>query len=224
MAIRPPIDAVLFDLDGVLLDTEPLYTLATSEVVAPFGKTYDWSLKRRIMGRGQLEAARLIVSELDLPIAAEEYLIRTEAALERLFLAAPIMPGAPPLVAELLTTGLRLAIATSTDQRLFRIKVAPHTWLAPLGLVVCGDDPQVKSLKPEPDIFLVAAERLGVDPSRCVVIEDSPNGVLSGKRAGMQVIALPDPRVDDAAVLEADLVVKTLGEAGDALRRALRPN
>jgi len=217
VTLKNPIDAVIFDLDGVLLDTEPLYTLASAEVVAEWGKEYAWSLKRQIMGRGALEAAAVITRELDLPISAEEYVRRTEQVLERLFDSTPGMPGARELVDTLHQMQLSLALATSTGKRLYDVKAQPHPWLARMRVVVCGDDRDVKAAKPQPDIFLVAAARLGVPPTRCVVVEDSVNGVLAARRAGMQVIALPDPRLDDPILRDAELVATSHSEISAVL-------
>jgi pseudouridine-5'-monophosphatase len=90
-------------------------------------------------------------------------------------------------------------------------------------VVVCGDDPQVRAPKPAPDIFLVAARRLGVPNDHCVVVEDSPNGVLAAKRAGMQVIALPDPRLDLELVSQAEVVARHHGDVRAALAAVLQP-
>jgi pseudouridine-5'-monophosphatase len=207
----------------VLLDTEPLYTQATQEVVGAFGKTYDWELKRRVMGRGQQEAAELVASELALPIAVAEYRTRVEAALARLFVSTPVMEGAADSVGEIAAAGVPIAIATSTEQVLYALKAQPHDWLAQATVVVCGDDPQVRAPKPAPDIFLVAARRLGVPNDHCVVVEDSPNGVLAAKRAGMQVIALPDPRLDLELVSQAEVVARHHGDVRAALAAVLQP-
>ena len=89
---------ILFDLDGVLLDTEPLYTEASRRVVAPFGRTYDWSLKSEVMGRPALVSARVIVERLGLPLTPEEYLERRVRELLPLFERVPEGPGAGAFV------------------------------------------------------------------------------------------------------------------------------
>lgn len=222
MTLRSPVRAVLFDLDGVLLDTEPLYSEATQAIVSGYGKTFEWSLKQEMLGRSDVEGAALLVSRLELPISAAEYLARYEPLLERLFAAAPPMPGAESLVLKLAERLIPLAVATSSRLRLFRMKSAPHAWFSHFRAVVCGDDPEVKAFKPAPDIFLTAAARLGVPASECVVVEDSPAGVLAAQRAGMQVIALPHPALDAATMPNADLVARTHAEVGAALFSALR--
>jgi pseudouridine-5'-monophosphatase len=222
--LKPPLAAVIFDLDGVLLDTEPLYTQGIQEVVGAYGKVYDWSIKRDMMGQSELEGAKLLLARLELPLSEAEYLSRREPILERLFRSSPVMPGAADHVAALAMRGLPIAVATSCRARFFEMKTAPHAWFASFRTVVCGDDPEVVALKPDPQIFLVAAARLGIAPGRCLVIEDSPAGVVAARRAGMQVAALPDPALGAAALAEADLVASSHDEIREALFATLEAN
>src|SRR5690242_15276101 len=85
---------VIFDLDGVLLDTEELYTRATQEIVGRYGKTYDWSLKQHIIGRDARLGARHLMEALGIPLSGDEYLELQRPILERLFASSPVMPGA----------------------------------------------------------------------------------------------------------------------------------
>lgn len=187
---------VLFDLDGVLLDTEPLYTRATQAVVEPFGKVFDWSIKQHIMGRDPGFGARLTVERLELPITAEELLATRAPILAGLFEHSPAMDGAREFVEALRERGIPMAIGTSSERALFELKTRRHAWFSAFRTVVCGDDPRVREKKPAPDIFLVAALELGAAPERCLVFEDSPAGVTAALAAGMRVVALPDPAMD----------------------------
>jgi pseudouridine-5'-monophosphatase len=203
----------IFDLDGVLLDTEPLYTDATARVAARFGKIYDWSIKRDCIGRGTLDAARIIVDALALPLSPEALVDERDRLLVELFARAPAIAGAEAFTRALAARGVPLAIATSTEAPLFAIKAAPHRdWLAIFRAAVCGDDPRVARAKPAPDIFLAAARDLGAPPESCVVFEDSPFGVEAALAAGMQVVALPDPAMDGARYARADAVVAGFAE------------
>jgi len=203
----------IFDLDGVLLDTEPLYTAATAEVAARFGKIYDWSIKRDCIGRGTLEAARIIVDGLSLPLAPEALVAERDRVLVDLVSRAPAIAGAEEFTRALEARGVPLAIATSTEAPLFAIKAARHRdWLSIFRAAVCGDDPRVARSKPAPDIFLAAAQDLDAPPADCLVFEDSPFGVEAARAAGMQVIALPDPAMDRARYTAADAIVAGFAE------------
>ncbi len=203
---------VIFDLDGVLLDTEPLYTEATQAVVGKYGHTFDWSIKGDMIGRSAIEGARYLKAKLDLPFTAEEYLARRKPLLEALFETAPEMPGARKLVESLAQRGKPLALATSSSKAQFNLKTSRHAWFSAFDAIVCGDDARVGALKPAPDIFLVAASELGAEPNGCLVFEDSLAGVAAAKAAGMHVIAMPDPHMNSERYTEADLVISDLVE------------
>jgi len=203
---------VIFDLDGVLLDTEKLYTEATQSVVGRYGKTFDWSLKSLMMGRHEREAAELLVQTLELPITADEYRRLSTPIAESLFPTATELPGAQAFVEELAERGLALAVGTSSTRRLYDLKTGHLPWFRLFSAVVSGDHPEVRALKPAPDIFLAAARAIAGDPARCLVIEDSPAGVLAARAAGMSVIAIPDPALPDERFAEAQLIVRSYAE------------
>jgi pseudouridine-5'-monophosphatase len=206
---RPaPATHVIFDMDGVLLETEPLYTEATQQIVARFGKTFDWSVKADMIGRPEMDAARHLVDALGLPITPEQYLAERAAMFETLMPTAAARPGARALVEALTAAGVPQAVATSSARPLFELKTTRHrAWFARFDCIVCGDDPRVVRGKPAPDIFLVAAADLGAAPGTCVVVEDAPAGVAAARAAGMRVVAAPDPAMDRTRYADADLVV-----------------
>lgn len=222
MRLPRPVDAVLFDMDGVLLDTEVFYTRVTQEIVGRFGKTFDWTLKSHMVGRPALESARFLVETLGLPISPEEYLAEREAGLRALMPTADPMPGARELTEALAAAGLRLAVATSSTRRLYELKTRRHrSWFESVfDAVVLGDDPRIRAGKPAPDIFLCAAAELGLAPERCAVVEDAPAGVQAARAAGMTVVGVPYPGLDPAWLAEADIVVATLSELDAASFRA----
>src|SRR5690606_38994913 len=130
---------IIFDLDGVLLDTESLYTRATQEVIAPFGKLFDWSIKSQMMGRDPLSSARHLVNTVNLPISADEYLKRKEPLLQAMFPKCQEVPGAETLVRALAKRGHRLAVATSSSTAHYRLKTHRPSCFSHFEVVVCSD-------------------------------------------------------------------------------------
>ncbi|MFQ5351930.1 MAG: HAD-IA family hydrolase [Candidatus Binatia bacterium] len=204
---------VIYDLDGVLLDTEQFYTQATSEIVSRWGKRFDWTVKANMIGRPSLDSARYLVEALDLPISAERYLEMRSARLVELFPHSPERAGAEEFTRRLHALGVPQAIATSSERTLFDLKSTNHSsWFSIFEAVLTGDDERVERGKPAPDIFIVTAEILGVSPSLCLVVEDSPVGLEAALAAGMQVVAMPDPAMDRSLYSTASLLVTSFSE------------
>lgn len=195
--ILTDVDGVLFDMDGVLLDTEAIYSEATKRVLGPLADKFDWRVKERMMGRAPLEAARILIEAVGSPLTPAEYNQLKKPILLELFNDSPAKAGAQELVIELKRRAIPMAVATSSDRSFFEIKTGNHPWFASFDAVVCGSDSEVARHKPAPDIFLVAARKLALAPSRCLVFEDSVAGVEAARRAKVKrVIALPDPQLD----------------------------
>eukprot|EP00160_Parvularia_atlantis_P012963 Unigene2661_Nuclearia_a/m.8229 Unigene2661_Nuclearia_a/g.8229 ORF Unigene2661_Nuclearia_a/g.8229 Unigene2661_Nuclearia_a/m.8229 type:complete len:150 (-) Unigene2661_Nuclearia_a:371-820(-) len=120
----PTVTHVLFDVDGLLLDTEKLYTVVTEEILAPYGRTFDFALKARMMGKRAPEACRLLVEETDIPLTADEFRVRREEGLARLFPHCDLLPGAERLIRHLRLSGVPIAVATSAALDSFRLKTS----------------------------------------------------------------------------------------------------
>lgn len=203
----------LFDMDGLLLDTEIIYTQVTQQIVGRFGKVFDWSIKGNMIGRPAMDSAKYLVSALDLPITADEYMQERNGLLSQKFPECKVLPGAEELIRHLHSNGIPIAVATSSDQDLYQLKTQNHRdWFQLFDQVVTGDDNEVIHGKPAPDIFLVAAKRLNQSPENALVFEDAPSGLQAGIDAGMQVIAVPDQNMDQTKYATATRVLSSLSE------------
>lgn len=209
-----PVKAVIFDMDGLLLDTEGIYTEVTELITRRYGKAFDWAVKQNTIGRGARDFSAYIIDTLQLPISVDEFLEMRQPMLEERFPHSPAMPGAEALVRHLAAHGIPIAVGTSSSVHYFHAKIERHqAWFELFDTVVTADDPEVTAAKPAPDIFLVAASRLGVAPADCVVFEDSPFGVTAAKAAGMRAVAVPDSNMPRERYQHADLVLDALREA-----------
>lgn len=202
---------VIFDLDGVLLDTESIYTNATQKLLDPYGHTFTWQLKVRMMGKPPLDAARILIDELSLPISADSFVETMDSLLNSLFQLATPMPGAVRLTRHLANHHVPQAVATSTSVDLLESKLARHReWFSIFHTIIAGDNPEIKQGKPAPDIFLLAARRLGAPPEHCVVFEDSLAGMQAALAANMCTVAIPSSNLDRSTLPAVDYVVDSL--------------
>jgi len=204
---------VIYDLDGLLLDTEPIYAQVYQAIAHRYGKTLSESVKSQISGRNALDSARTLIEMLELPLTPESFLREREPLLRDLLPHAQPLPGAVRLTQHLHQHHVRQAVATSSAGLSFDLKTSNHTqWLALFDCIVKGDDPAIGRGKPAPDIFLIAAQRLGADPAACLVFEDALAGVKAAIAAGMCVVAVPDSSMDKQLYHDADQVLNSLSE------------
>lgn len=215
MSFLDDVRYVLFDMDGVLLDTEQLYTVAYNHVLQEYGVQLDWETKSAVMGRPALESAAYVIHKFGLPLKPEEVILGRKTVLEELFRNAQPMPGAVEFVTRLHERGVRMAVATSTIRSVFEVKTEKHPWFSLFDVIVCGDDPELERPKPAPDIFLLAARRLGVSPEQCVIFEDSPAGVQAAVASGGRVVALVDPHVDRKYYTKATRIIGAYEELSE---------
>jgi HAD superfamily hydrolase (TIGR01509 family) len=217
------VSAVVFDLDGVLVDSESAWDTARRELVAERGGTWTESATRDMMGMSSPEWSRYLAAELGVDLNPEEISARVvEGLLSTYRRALPLLPGAVEAV-ERLAARWPLGLASSSNREVIDL-VLERSGLAPRFEVTVSSE-EVARGKPAPDVYEEAARRLGAAPEECVALEDSENGIRSAHAAGMAVVAAPNaefPPAGDALAL-ADREIASLEELTPSLIEALRP-
>ncbi|BGP18471.1 hypothetical protein JCM10213_001214 [Rhodosporidiobolus nylandii] len=200
----PPthVNAVLFDMDGLMIDSERLYTVATNALLAPYGKELTWEVKANLMGRPAHISAQYLIEATGIPLTVDELLTTMDIKLAELFKTVEPLPGVVKLVQHLDKHKIPMAIATGSKKKNFLIKSEHlgHLFEPFTGRVLCGDDPILEGKgKPDPTIFIEAAKMLGVntpeDRAKVLVFEDGVSGVQAARAAGMEVVWIPDPEL-----------------------------
>jgi HAD superfamily hydrolase (TIGR01509 family) len=206
------IDAVVFDLDGVLIDSEQVWDTAREQLVRERGGRWHDRAQRDMMGMSSNEWSRYMHDELGLPEAADDIndeVVRRMTGLYREHL--PLLPGAREAV-ERLAEGRPLGLATSSNRPILELVLELAALEEYFQVTVSSEE--VGRGKPAPDVYLEAARRLGVAAERCAAIEDSHNGIRSAHAAGMRVVAIPNREFppDAEALGLADVVLDSLEE------------
>ncbi|MEB3318095.1 MAG: HAD family phosphatase [Cyanobacteriota bacterium] len=193
--------ACLFDLDGLLLDTEPLHAQAWREAAGQFSLTLSERDLLQLRGRRRLDCVAQVREWIECRTGApapsgEALLAVQQPVARRLMPGALPVEGAEALVASCQEHGVPMAMVTSSTREAVALKCAPHGWLGAIEERVLGDDPELRLGKPAPDPYLLAARRLGVPAAGCWAFEDSPAGALSAVLAGCQVHVLLAPGLE----------------------------
>lgn len=200
--------AVILDLDGVLVDSEPLHLRATQAVLGPRGRSFTERDHRSFFGATDAEVLRVLRILLDLDVPSEALVARRRAHLRTLLPTARPRPGVPEVVHRLADRGFRLGLTSVSPRTAVTATLEATRLAAAFDAIVTVED--VERGAPWPDAFLLAARRLGTQPARCLAVEDSRNGVLAARAAGMPVAAIPCPATSDEDFSLADLVLPSL--------------
>jgi HAD superfamily hydrolase (TIGR01509 family) len=202
--------AIVFDNDGLLLDTEDAWTRAEEALFERHGSSFTQEHKRELIGTSRTESAVILERQLDLPGRGEALTEELhDLVMAEVSAGVPPRPGALELLAAVRAAGLPVGLA-SNSVRAFVQRALEAGQLADghFDVVVSADD--VASPKPAPDIYLAACAGLGVEPERAAALEDSPPGVASARAAGMYVIGVP--YFPDAILEGASLVAPSLAD------------
>jgi HAD superfamily hydrolase (TIGR01509 family) len=206
------IQAVVFDMDGVLIQSEEVWDEVREAYVRERGGRYDAEVQRAMMGMSSVEWSRYLHDTAGVPEPPDEI---NDEVVQRMLAAyrdhLPLIPGAVAAVRRV-AARWPLGLASSSNRPLIDA-VLDVTGLAECFAATVSSE-EVSRGKPAPDVYLEAARRLGVDAYRCAAVEDSHGGIRAAKAAGMRVVAFPNPTYppDDEALAQADVVVRSLDE------------
>ncbi len=213
------LEAVIFDMDGVIVDTEPVYFRAINEFLGQFGHSIDKRYNEKFFGISSYDAWTTMKQDFKLDdVSVEECVYGMEKIRNRIIQEEGYQPisGTVSLIRELHKAGIPLAVGSSSA-----INDIKHVTES-LEIEECFQDfvsgrDECKNAKPDPEVFLKAAQKLGVSPEKCLVIEDSDNGSLAAKRAGMKIIGFQNQDFGNQSLKEADYIVTSMEDVNLAL-------
>ncbi len=211
-----PVTHVLFDVDGLLLDTDHWFTAAVKTILAKRGEKLGWEEHVGLMGRRRDDIIERLIENHKLTCPYQELNDEYANLVESEYPKSELMEGAERLIRHLYAHGVPIAVATSSISVTLQKKITKHRKL--FGLfdhIVDGDHPKLKHAKPAPDIFILSAslfKEKPVNPGKCLVFEDSPNGVKAAKAAGMQSVMIPHRLLPPKKTLEATQALHSLAD------------
>jgi HAD superfamily hydrolase (TIGR01509 family) len=214
------LSAIIFDLDGVLADSEPWWSEIDAELLAEYGETYRGEYHRNVVGVSYRIAVEFYKKAFGLSVATDEMMRRRgEIATEFFANRVGLFSNVKEVLEELRQMKLHLAVATSSVSASARPFLDRHQLTGFFDVIVTGEE--VERGKPAPDIYLCAAKKLGIPADACLVIEDALPGIAAAKAANMRVTAIPDARFVDPHDYEkrADYVLNSLEELPALVRK-----
>jgi HAD superfamily hydrolase (TIGR01509 family) len=216
------IKAVIFDMDGVMIDSEPLWERTERLLLARRNIDYSPEYRDLIVGLNQKDSGSLLRDTFSLDESVDEIISERIDILTGIYKKElEVVPSLTPLLNELRLSEYLLAVASSSPLSVINFVLDMFSLHQYFDAVVSGEC--TENGKPHPDIYLHTAERLGVEPSECVAIEDSINGVRSATSAGMYCIAIPDKRLSRGEFARADLIVESMDDLNIGVIEEMRP-
>ncbi len=206
------IDALIFDFDGVIIDSETPSYETWQEVFRANGANLDRSLWQRVIGGGtdRFDVYQHLEDTVGMRLNRDSIQRSQHDRYEALARSSPLLPGVLEYIKDAGSLGLKLGVASSSTRAWVEGNLAERGLLALFHCVVTRED--VDNIKPNPDLYVVALSRLGTSPDRAVAIEDSQNGVVAAKGAGMFCVAVPNQMTMDMPLENADLRLGALSE------------
>ncbi|HET9401468.1 MAG TPA: HAD family phosphatase [Candidatus Acidoferrales bacterium] len=198
-----PYAAVIFDMDGLIFDTEPLYRTAWQRASAQLGFDLTDAIYLRLIGLGRTGSERVLSAEFGPAFSPEKFRSLCKAIEREVLATTPPAekPGFRALLDFLKSQNVPMALATSTDRAVADIHLTRASLTSSFAVSIAGDE--VQHAKPAPDLYLRAAEKLAAAPQRCLVLEDSAPGVFAARSAGMDVFVVPDQIAPSPEVVTA---------------------
>lgn len=200
---------VILDLDGTLINTDGIVNDVLRAYLGKYGKQWDGRVAQKIVGKTPVEAASTIVEGYGLACTVDEFILEITPLFSERWCNVKALPGADRVIKHFRSHGIPMALASNSPRTNMESKISYHQgWKESFSFIIGGDE--VTMGKPSPEIFLEAAKMLNVEPSSCLVIEDSLPGITAGKSAGMEVVAVPSIPKQSHLYTSADEVINSL--------------
>ncbi len=203
--------AVIFDMDGVIVDSEPAYWKAEEELAREYDKEVSVETLLKMMGRPAIESMKIFANDLAIKDSPDIlHKKRDERYIKIIETELKPMDGVTEVLKGLKSNGLKMAVATAASKELLEIQLSKIGILNDFDFLLSGSD--IKNGKPHPEIYLKTVSLLGLRPDECVVVEDSQSGMEAGIKAGCFTVAFPNKYQDISSLPKVDMIIRSLEE------------
>lgn len=205
------IKGVIFDLDGLMIDSERYHFDAMSVLLSRYGKQHDEAWFEPMIGMDNIACAKFIIAQTNIPLTPDAYIKENyDIILEFLPEFCQPNPGLLDLIDDLLASELRLGVASNSYQPYVNAALSSLGIFEHFDCIVAAGD--VQKAKPAPDMYLAVAHCLGLEPNQCLALEDSPVGMTAALQAGISCVVIPSPHVNESLFEEATFLYASLEE------------